>query len=70
MGAPIGAFPKRGAAALHFTAEARNSYYFRAKDLYESKTQKTAIVLLKALDSDEALLLMSEFSFSISNPKK
>jgi hypothetical protein len=66
----VGAFYQRREAALHFTAEAGHKYYFRAKNLYEPKTQKTAVVLLKALDSDEAQLLISQFSFSTSNPKK
>jgi len=66
----VGAFYQRREAALHFTAEAGHNYYFRAKNVYEPKTQKTAVVLLKPLDSDEAQLLMSQFSFSTSNPKK
>jgi hypothetical protein len=66
----VGAFFQRREAALHFTAEAGMSYYFQAKNLYEPQTQKTAIVLLKPLDSDEGELLMSQFSFSTSNPKK
>jgi len=66
----VGAFYQRREAALHFTAEAGHNYYFRARDLYDPKTQKTAVVLLKSLDSDEAQLLISQFSFSTSNPKK
>jgi len=66
----VGAFFQRREAALHFTAEAGMSYYFQAKNLYEPQTQKTAVVLLKPLDSDEGELLMSQFSFSTSNPKK
>lgn len=66
----VGAFFQRREAALHFTAEAGHNYYIRAKNIYEPKTQKTAVVLLKPLDSDEAQLLMSQFSFSTSNPKK
>jgi hypothetical protein len=66
----VGSFFQRREAALHFIAEADHNYYIRAKDVYEPKAQKTAVVLLKPLDSDEAQLLMSQFSFSTSNPKK
>jgi hypothetical protein len=61
---------QRREAALHFTAEAGTDYYFRAKDIYGPKTGGPAVVLLKPLDSDEAQLLMSQFSFSTSTPKK
>jgi len=66
----VGLGPQRREAALHFTAEAGNNYYFRAKDIFSTETKIPAVVLLKALDSDEAQLLMSQFSFSMSTPKK
>ena len=65
----VGRVAQRGDAALHFTAEAGNSYYFRARDLYNFETKVPAQVLLKPLDSDEAQLLMSHFSLSTFNPK-
>jgi hypothetical protein len=61
--------PKRGEAALQITVEAGQTYYFRAKDVDDSRN-KPAELIFEKLDPDEAQLLMSKFSFSISNPKK
>jgi hypothetical protein len=66
----VGLGPRRRAAALHFTAKAGSDYYFRAKDVANPKEKMPAVVLFKILDSDEAQLLMSQFSFSTSNPEK
>jgi hypothetical protein len=61
--------PKRGEAALQITVEAGQAYYFRAKNIEDPRT-RPAELIVRELDPDEAQLLMSKFSFSISNPKK
>jgi hypothetical protein len=61
--------PKRSEAALGFTAEAGKIYYFRANDIADPQSRLPAVIF-KPLDADEARLLMSKFSFSVSNPKK
>jgi hypothetical protein len=66
----VGLGTQRREAALHLTAEAGNNYYFQAKDIFILEEKRPAVVLLKPLDSDEAQLLMTQFSFSTSNPKK
>jgi hypothetical protein len=66
----VGLDPQRREAALHFTAEAGSDYYFRAKDIANPNEKMPAVILLKPLDSDEGQLLISQFSFSTSNPKK
>jgi hypothetical protein len=60
--------PKRSEAALEFTAEAGRAYFFRAKNIEDP--HRPAEPIFKQLDPDEAQLLMSHFSFSVSNPKK
>ena len=64
--------PTRPTSALHFTAEAGNTYYFRARDIAEGGDSSPPIeeVILEALDSDEARLLMRSFAHSVSEPKK
>jgi Protein of unknown function (DUF2846) len=57
------------AAAAHFTTEAGQAYYFRTENYFWKETGVTNIKLGQ-LDSDEALLLMSQFGFSESKPKK
>ena len=59
----------RPTAAMHFTAEAGKVYYFVARDTFRTD-HPPAEVVLEALDSDEAQLLMSSFEFSTSQPKK
>jgi len=66
----VGLAPQRREAAIHFTAEAGNNYYFRAKDIFSIQTKVPAVVLLKPVDSDEGELLIGQFSLSISTPKK
>jgi hypothetical protein len=66
----VGLGPQRREAALHFTAEAGSDYYFRAKDIANPNNKMPAVVLLKPLDIDEGVLLISQFSFSTSTPKK
>jgi hypothetical protein len=66
----VGLGPQRSEAALHFTAEPGIDYYFRAKNIFDLKENKPAVVVLKQLDSDEGQLLIRQFSFSTSNPKK
>lgn len=65
--------PKRSTAAAHFTAEAGQSYYFRARDI--AYTNGKAIVsepelVFAPLDSDEAQVIIHSFSLSSSHPKK
>jgi hypothetical protein len=66
----VGLGPQRKEAALHFTAEAGSDYYFRAKDIANPTEKMPAVVLFKLVDSDEGKLLVSQFSFSTSSPKK
>ena len=68
----VGLGPQRREAALHFTAAAGTDYYFCAKDAYDSDphSQLPATVELTPVDSDEAQVLMSQFSFSTSTLKK
>ena len=65
----VGAGPIRPTAALHFTAEAGKAYCFSAQDIFRTD-HPPAEVVLEALDTDEAQLLMSSFAFSTSQPKK
>lgn len=65
--------PKRSTAAAHFTADAGQTYYFRARDIAKTDDNKIASepeVVLSPLDSDEARVIMQSFSFSISHPRK
>ena len=57
------------AAALHFTAQAGNTYFFIVRDRW-SKTELLGFLKLKPVDSDEAQLLMTDFGFSTSHEKK
>jgi hypothetical protein len=59
----------RQSAAAHFTAEAGKIYYFRAQDFYWRESG-VANLKLGPLDSDEAQLLISQYGFSTSHPKK
>jgi hypothetical protein len=61
--------PVRSTAALHFMAESGGAYFFRAKDSW-SRDRGIASVDLEPVDSDEAQVLLSNFSFSSSHPKK
>ena len=65
--------PKRSTAAAHFTADAGQTYYFRARDIAKTDDNRIASepeVVLSPLDSDEARVIMQSFSFSISHPRK
>ncbi|HEV2615743.1 MAG TPA: DUF2846 domain-containing protein [Candidatus Acidoferrales bacterium] len=65
--------PKRSTAATHFTADAGQTYYFRARDIAKMDDNKIVSepeVLLSLLDSDEARAVIQSFSFSISHPRK
>jgi hypothetical protein len=59
----------RQSAAAHFTAEPGQMYYFRAQDFYLQE-RGVANLKLGPVDSDEAQLLMTQFGFSTSHPKK
>jgi len=61
--------PSRPTAAVHFTAEAGNTYCFVARDHLKSE-HPPAEVVLEPLDTDEAQLLVRSFAFSSSHPKK
>jgi len=56
-------------AAAHFTAKAGQIYYFRAQDFY-GRESGAANMKLGPVDSDEAQLLMTQFGFNTSHPKK
>jgi hypothetical protein len=56
------------AAAAHFTAEAGGVYYFEVKNSYW--TNGSTGMSLDPVDSDEGQLLVNQFSFNISHPKK
>jgi hypothetical protein len=66
--------PKRSTAAVHFTAEAGKSYYFRARDVVYSAPGGPIVsepaVELSRLDSDEAQVIINSFSLNSSHPKK
>ncbi len=58
-------------AALHFTAEAGNTYYFAVKNINFHTESSTKIDLtLTPLDSDEGQLLVNKFAHSTSVQKK
>lgn len=57
------------AAAAHFTAAAGESYYFQVKNRW-TRDLGTAVISLKALDSDEGQLLASKYALSTSQLKK
>ncbi len=58
----------RGKAALHFVARAGETYYFRAQDVARGDSHFD--LRLEVLDSDEAMLLMSQFAHATSHPLK
>ena len=60
--------PSRKEAAFQFTAEAGQTYYFRANDV-ANRGSSLAAVIFNPLNSDEAQLLMNKFTFSTSHPK-
>jgi hypothetical protein len=66
----VGLAPQPREAVIHFTAKTGNNYYFRAKNIFSFQTQVPAAVLLKPADSDEGELLIGQFSFGTSTPKK
>ena len=55
--------------AMHFTAEAGKSYYFRVKDKF-IRDHGPADMELSAVDIDEGELLISKAALSSSQPKK
>lgn len=70
---------KRETSAVHFTAEAGRTYYFRAQDLTKMdhtggendvKVLKRAEIVLESIDPDEAQVLMNSFSFSSFQQKR
>lgn len=66
--------PTRSTAAAHFTAEAGQTYYFRARDVAITDHGGAVVsepeVKLEPVDSDEALVLMNSFASSASHAKK
>lgn len=56
-------------AALHFTAEAGKSYFFRIRDHW-NKFEGLGTMIFEPLDSDEGKLLVSEFKYSTSHAKR
>jgi hypothetical protein len=55
----------RTTAALHFTAEAGETYFFGTKYIIQD-----GLVLFDPLDSDEAKLLITSFALATSHEKK
>lgn len=66
--------PKRSTAAAHFTFEAGETYYFRARDVAVTDHNGAVVtepeVKLEPVDSDEAQVLMNSFAYSSSHAKK
>lgn len=60
--------PHRKTAAAHFTAHAGDVFYFRVRNIWSKEW--LASIDLEPVDSDEALLLMSTFSFSTSRARE
>jgi Protein of unknown function (DUF2846) len=64
----------RSTAAAHFTAQAGETYYFRARDEVMTDFHGAAVsdpeVKLESLDSDEATVLLSSFALSRSHSNK
>jgi len=54
-------------AAVHFTARTGDVFYFLVRNIYSKEW--LASIDLEPVDRDEAVLLMSTFSFSSSRPK-
>jgi hypothetical protein len=64
----IALFQGRKTAAAHFTAEAGQTYYFSAKNIWTRDGPSD--MSLNPVDSDEGQLLANKFSFSASQPRK
>jgi hypothetical protein len=60
--------PKQS-AALHFTAEPGKVYFFSARDRW-FRDHGSLPMKFEALDSDEGQLLISQFAFATSKPKR
>lgn len=60
--------PKQS-GALHFTAEAGKVYFFSAQDRWY-REHGSKPMKFEALDSDQGQLLISQFAFAASKPKK
>lgn len=56
-------------AALHFTAEAGQVYFFSVRDRW-FRDHGSLPMTFEALDSDEGKLLISQFAFATSQPKQ
>jgi hypothetical protein len=68
QGAPLAPVSnKRG--ALHFTAAAGQAYFFRVRDRVHRDTAIQPMEF-EPLDSDEGKMLITQFSFSVSQRKK
>ncbi|MGH9687942.1 MAG: DUF2846 domain-containing protein [Candidatus Acidiferrales bacterium] len=65
---------KRATAATGFTAEAGETYYFRARDIAHTNGQHSIVsepeLLLFPVESDEAQAIMNSFAFSSFHEKK
>ena len=55
-------------AALHFSAEAGKTYYFRVRDKWRLE-HGHGRVELEAIDSDQGQLMASKFAYSTARPK-
>lgn len=60
--------PKQS-GALHFTAEAGKAYFFVARNRWYREVG-TIPMKFEAVDSDQGKLLISQFAYAVSQPKK
>ena len=56
-------------SAAHFTAEAGDVYYFKVTNVYFQGMAEPHLALAP-MDSDEGAVLISEYGYSTSQPKK
>jgi Protein of unknown function (DUF2846) len=73
----VGAGAQRKEFALHLTAEAGQDYYFAAHDIFTGaavgpggRPDEGPFPVFKPLDHDRAMLLMSQYAYATSTPKK
>ena len=57
-------------AATQWTAQARQTYYFMAEDLYWENPAKNTAVRLGRISPEEALLRMTKFAYTTFTEKK
>lgn len=65
----VGVYTGQTSAAAHFTADHGGTYFFTVRDHFV-ENHGPAGMTLSPVDVDEGQLLMSQFGFSTSHPKK